>query len=66
VGRVKGLLPQGIYSRRELNNSSKLTEQGQKAARQKNTSLLIRARYSLFLRVIVKKGIADDSDLGDE
>ncbi len=66
MGRVKGLLPQGIYTRRELNNSSKLTEQRQKAACQKNTSLLIRESYSLFLRVRVKKGVADDNDLGDE
>jgi hypothetical protein len=35
-----------------------LTELGKKAACQKNTSLLVRNSYSLFLGVMVKKGVA--------
>ncbi len=42
------------------------TELGQKAARQTNTSLLIRKSYSIFVRVMVKKGVADDDDDDDE
>jgi hypothetical protein len=34
----------------------------QKAARQKNTSLLIRKSYLLFLGEMVKEVVADDDD----
>jgi hypothetical protein len=44
----------------------KLTELGQKAARQKNTLLHIRKSYSLFLRVMLEKGVVDVSDDNDE
>jgi hypothetical protein len=43
-----------------------LAELGQKAAHQKKTSLQIRKSYSLFLRVILKKGDVDDGDDDDE
>jgi hypothetical protein len=44
----------------------KLTELGQKAARQKNTLLHIRKSYSLFLGVTLKKGVVDVGDDDDE
>jgi hypothetical protein len=43
-----------------------LTKLGQKAAHQKNTSQLIRKSYSLFLVVMVKKGVAVDDEDNDE
>jgi hypothetical protein len=39
-----------------------LTELGQKAACQKNTLLQIRKSSSLFLRMTLKKGVADVGD----
>jgi hypothetical protein len=38
----------------------------QKAAHQKNTSLLIGKSYSLFLGVMVKKGVVDNNDDDDK
>ncbi len=43
-----------------------LTQLGEKAARQKNTSPLIRKSYSPFFWVTVKKGVADDGGNDDE
>jgi hypothetical protein len=43
-----------------------LTKLGQKAACRKNASLLIRKSYSLFCRVMVKKGVADNDDDDNE
>jgi hypothetical protein len=42
-----------------------LPKLGQKAARQENTSPIIRKNYTLFFRVMVKKGVADDDDDDD-
>jgi hypothetical protein len=61
--RVKGLLSQRISPRGELENSSRqprdLTKPGQKAP-------LIRRSYSLFLWVMMKKGVSDDNVDDDE
>jgi hypothetical protein len=43
-----------------------LTKLGPKAAHQKNTSLLIRKSYSLFLGVMVRKGVTDGDHDDDE
>jgi hypothetical protein len=43
-----------------------LNKLGRKAVRQKNTFLQIRKSYSLFLRVTLKKGVADVGDDDDE
>ncbi len=62
VGQVLG------YSHRENTKGESwttalnLTKLGQKAARQKNTSPLIRKSYSIFLGVTLKKGVADVGD----
>jgi hypothetical protein len=65
-GQVKGLFSQGIYSRGELDNSSRLDQTRAKGSRLENTSPLIRKSYSLFLGVMGKKGVADDNDDDDE
>jgi hypothetical protein len=60
------------YSQRESTQGKSwtttlsLTELGQKAAHQRNTSLLVKKSYSLFLWVIVKKGVVDDNDYEGE
>ncbi len=62
----RDLLSWKIYSRESLIKALNQTKLGQKAARQKNTSPLIRKSYSLFLRVMLKKGVPDVSDYDDE
>jgi hypothetical protein len=60
------------YSNRESTQGEswtsalKLTKLKQKAAHQKNTSLLVRKSYSLFLWMMMKKGVVDDCDDDDE
>jgi hypothetical protein len=57
-----------VYSHRESaqgeswTTALKLTKLVQKAALQKNTSLLIRKSYSLFLGEMVKEVVAEDDD----
>jgi hypothetical protein len=43
-----------------------LSKLGQKAACQKKHFMLIRKNYSLFLRVMVEKGVDDDYEDDDE
>jgi hypothetical protein len=57
VGQIKGLLSQNIYSEREnWTTALCLTEQGQKAACQRRM-LLVRKSYSLYLQVMLQKGV---------
>jgi hypothetical protein len=63
---LKGYSHSGSAQEESWTTGQRLTKLGQKAARQKNASPLIRKSYSLFLRVMVKKGVADDDDDDDE
>ncbi len=64
-GRVKGPLSQGMYSRGELDNSSRLNLIRATGSPLGKSSQLIRNSYSLFLGVMVKMGVADDDDDDD-
>ncbi len=66
MGQVKGLLSHGTPLGESWTTALSLTELGQKAACQKNTLLLIRRSHSLFLGVMVKKGVADGDNYDDE
>ncbi len=63
---LKGYSYRGIYSRGELDNSSKPNRTRARGSRSENTSPLIRKSYSLFLWVMVKRGVADDDDNDDQ
>jgi hypothetical protein len=67
VGQIKGLFSQNNYSRGDLwwKIALSITEQGQKAARQRKI-LLVRKSYSLYFRVMVQKGVDDVSEDDDE
>ncbi len=66
VGQIKGLLSQNIYSKRESQTTTlSLTEQRQKAARQRKIPL-IRKSYSLYLRVKLQKGVDEVGEDADE
>jgi hypothetical protein len=66
VGQIKGLFSRNIYSKRETwKIALSITEQGQKAARQRKI-LLVRKSYSLYLRVMLQKGVDDVDEDDDE
>jgi hypothetical protein len=66
VGGIKGLLSRNIYSKRESwTTALSLTEQGQKAARQRKIPL-VRKSYSLYLWVMLQKGVDDVSEDDDD
>jgi hypothetical protein len=66
VGQVKGLLSQEIYSRGELDNSSKPNRTRTKGSPPEKHFTAIRKSYSLFLGLTLKKGVVDDDDNDDE
>ncbi len=66
MGQVKGKSHRKSTQGESCTTILNLTGLSQKAPLQKNTSLLIRKSYSLFLGVTVKKGVADDNDNDDE
>jgi hypothetical protein len=61
VDRVKGLLSQGSTQGESWTTALNLSELGQKAARQKNSSLP-RERTAHFLCAMLKKGVVDVGD----
>jgi hypothetical protein len=65
VGRIKGLLSQNIYSKRELNKSSKPNSIRAKGSPPEKTPLLKKS-YSLYLRVMLQKGVDEVSEYDDE
>jgi hypothetical protein len=66
VGQVKGNSHRESTQGESWTTTLNLNELRQKATLQKNTSLLVRKNYSLFLGVTVKKRVADDDDNDDE
>jgi hypothetical protein len=64
VVRVKGDSHRESTQGESWKTALNLTKLGQKAAHKKNTSMLIRRSYSfsLFLEVMLKKGVVDDND----
>jgi hypothetical protein len=64
MGQIKGLLSRNIYSRIELDNSSKPNRIGQKAARQKTTA--IKKELLTPSPGLLQKGVNEVCDDDDE
>jgi hypothetical protein len=66
VGQIKGLLSQNVFSKRESQTTALiLTEQEQKEARQRKIPL-VKNSYSLYLWVMLQKGVDGLSEDDDE
>jgi hypothetical protein len=67
VNWIKELLSQNIYSKeKSWTPALSLTEQGQKAAHQRKKIPLVRKSYSLYLLVMLQKGVDGVGEDDDE